>query len=78
LVSRLLKTKETPEKEADTAEIVVDYVKEVERELENILGRKVKLVDNRKKGKIEIEFYGADDREKLIKNLMLIGKLNNK
>ena len=78
LVSRLLKTKETPEKEVDTAEIVVDYVKEVERELENILGRKVKLVDNRKKGKIEIEFYGADDREKLIKNLMLIGKLNNK
>lgn len=79
LVSRLLKTK-TPEKETetDTAEIVVDYVKEVERDLENILGRKVKLVDNRKKGKIEIEFYGADDREKLIKNLMLLGKLNNK
>jgi len=78
LVSRLLKTREAPEKETDTAEIVVDYVKEVERDLENILGRKVKLVDNRKKGKIEIEFYGADDREKLIKNLMLLGKLNNK
>ena len=77
LVSRLLKSK-TPEKEVDTAELVVDYVKEVERDLENILGRKVKLVDNRKKGKIEIEFYGADDREKLIKNLMLLGKLNNK
>ncbi|MBR3690596.1 MAG: ParB/RepB/Spo0J family partition protein [Eggerthellaceae bacterium] len=77
LVSRLLKAK-APEKETDATEIVVDYVKEVERELENILGRKVKLVDNRKKGKIEIEFYGADDREKLIKNLMLLGKLNNK
>ena len=77
LVARLTKpVKEEEEKPAD--EIVVDYVREVERDLENLLGRKVKLVDSKKKGKIEIEFYGADDREKLIKNLMLLGKLNNK
>ena len=77
LVARLTKpVKEEAEKPAD--EIVVDYVREVERDLENLLGRKVKLVDSKKKGKIEIEFYGADDREKLIKNLMLLGKLNNK
>ncbi|MBR5261456.1 MAG: ParB/RepB/Spo0J family partition protein [Oscillospiraceae bacterium] len=77
LVARLAKAK-TPEETKTEEEIVVDYVREVERDLENLLGRKVKLVDSKKKGKIEIEFYGADDREKLIKNLMLLGKLNNK
>ena len=57
------------------AVLTVDYAKEVERELENALGRKVKLVDGKKKGKIEIEFYGADDREKLIENLKLFSSL---
>ena len=65
-------TKEEPKTETD---IIVDYVKEVERSLENALGRKVKLVDGKKRGKIEIEFYGADDREALIDKLMLFAKL---
>lgn len=56
----------------------VDYAKEVERELENALGRKVTLVDGRKKGHIELEFYGAEDREKLIENLKLFGSLRRK
>ena len=68
--------KESPEKEPETANsIVVDYVKEVERELENALGRKVKLVEGKKTGRIEIEFYGADDREALINKLRLFGKM---
>ena len=53
----------------------VDYVREVERELESALGRKVRLVDGKKKGRIELEFYGADDREKLIENLRLFSSL---
>ena len=72
LVRRLLTQTETP---APINDIVVDYVREVERELENALGRKVKLVDGKKRGKIEIEFYGADDREALIDKLMLFAKL---
>lgn len=56
----------------------IDYAKEVERELENLLGRKVTLVDGRKKGHIELEFYGAEDREKLIENLKLFGSLRRK
>lgn len=72
LVARM--AKEAPEKPA-VSDIVVDYVREVERDLENVLGRKVKLVDSRKKGRIEIEFYGADDREALINNLLLFGRM---
>lgn len=53
----------------------VDYVRELERELENALGRKVRLIDGKKKGRIELEFYGAEDREKLIENLRLFSSL---
>lgn len=77
LVARL--SAEKPQKEEKSSSgIIVDYVKEVERELENALGRKVKLVDNRKKGRIELEFYGADDRENLINNLLLFAKLRGR
>ena len=65
-----------PKKQAPVpAVMTVDYVREAERELESALGRKVKLIDGKKKGKIEIEFYGADDREKLIENLKLFSSL---
>ena len=47
----------------------VDYAAEVEKELGEIFGRRVHLVNSRKNGKIEIEFYGADDRENLIEML---------
>ena len=67
--------KEPKKQTAAPSVLTVDYVKEAERELENALGRKVKLVDGKKKGKIEIEFYGADDREKLIENLRLFSSL---
>lgn len=72
LVARMLKAKPEPENESS---IIVDYVREVEKSLENALGRKVKLVDGKKGGRLEIEFYGADDREALINNLMLFAKM---
>ena len=53
----------------------VDYIRELERELESALGRKVRLVDGKKKGRIELEYYGAEDREKLIDNLRLFSSL---
>lgn len=74
LVARLIKEAPAPAP-VDPMAVPVDYVREVERELEGALGRKVKLVDGKKKGRIEIEFYGADDREKLIDNLKLFSSL---
>lgn len=76
LAARLAKAQSEPKKEEPNA-VSVDYVREVERELENALGRKVKLVDGRKKGRIEIEFYGSEDREKLIENLRLFSSLRS-
>ena len=54
------------EEELSSNTINVDYAAEVSAELSAALGRKVKLTEGRRSGKIEIEFYGADDREALI------------
>ncbi len=65
--------KEKPEEpEFVSNEINVDYAAEISTELSGILGRKVKLTEGRRTGKIEIEFYGADDREALINALKKI------
>lgn len=74
LVKRLLIDKNRPQK----LDIEIDYVREVEKSLENALGRKVKLHDGKKIGKLEIEFYGSNDREQLINNLMLFSKMRSK
>ena len=63
-----------PEPEEDKSKITVDYAAEVANRLSLALGRKVKLVDGKKTGKIELEFYGADDREALIEALIGLKK----
>ena len=44
----------------------VDYVKECEKSLSKHLGRGVKIVRGRKKGRIELEYYGLDDLNGLL------------
>ncbi len=65
LAANILKEPVKSEENASNA-INVDYAAEVSAELSAVLGRKVKLTEGRRSGRIEIEFYGADDREALI------------
>lgn len=79
LASRLLKAPPEDKGLASPSDrVLVNYTREIEHELENLLGRKVKLVDGVKKGHIELEFYGSDDRENLIENLKLFSSLRRK
>ena len=72
LAARLLKQpKQQPQ---ETNEIRVDYAAEVSSQLSKVWGRKVRLTDGRKIGKIEIEYYGAEDREALIELLSNLKK----
>jgi ParB family chromosome partitioning protein len=50
-------------------EIAVDYIDVLQRELGENLGRKVKIVNGKKKGRIEIEYYGNDDLNQLVEFL---------
>ena len=43
-----------------------NYLAETEERLSQTLGRKVKFISGKKKGRCEIEFYGLDDLDELI------------
>ena len=65
LVKRLLAAAEKPPKaEKDPNE--VDYAAAAERDLGTRLGRRVHIVSGRKKGKLELEYYGMDDLNDLL------------
>ena len=60
-----------PEKEVTMA---IDYVAECEKSLSKHLGRGVKIINGKRKGKFELEFYGQDDLQTLLDALMQIKK----
>ncbi len=54
--------------------LAVDYVAECEKSLSKHLGRGVKIINGKRKGKFELEFYGQDDLQALLDALMQIKK----
>ena len=69
LVKRLsAEKKEAQVKDPDE----VDYLAEAQNELKARLCRGVKIVPGRKKGRIELEFYGVDDLNDLLDALAVI------
>lgn len=69
LVAALMK--EPKEKSSETRK-GIDYAAIMSTQLGESLGRKVNIVDGRKRGRIELEYYGADDREALLAALMTL------
>ena len=58
----------TPKQEQPT--LAVDYVAECEKSLSKHLGRGVKIINGKRKGKFELEFYGQEDLQNLLDALM--------
>lgn len=52
----------------------VDYLAECEKELTAGLGRKVRIVSGKSKGRIELEYYGQEDLQQLYDALQTIRK----
>lgn len=50
------------------------YARALGDELTGSLGRRVRIIEGRKKGRIELEYYDSDDRERLIDALRGAGK----
>jgi len=57
------------EKKEKTVPLSVDYVGECEKLLTKQLGRKVKIVNGKRKGRFELEFYGQDDLQRVYEAL---------
>ena len=64
---------ETPEKPAKDP-LTVNYAEEAAKELGERLGRGCRIVTGRKKGRIELEYYGTDDLNDLLDALHAIRK----
>ena len=56
------------------AGLIVDYAQEAARDLGNTLGRGCRIVSGKKKGRIELEYYGVDDLNELLEALHTIKK----
>lgn len=54
--------------------LAVDYVAECEKNLAKQLGRGVKIVNGKRKGRFELEFYGEEDLQTLLDALMKLGR----
>ena len=54
--------------------LAVDYIGECEKSLSKHLGRGVKIVSGKRKGRFELEYYGAEDLQNLLDALMSIKK----
>ena len=59
-----------PEKKEVPVTLAVDYVAECEKSLSKHLGRGVKIVNGKRKGRFELEFYGQEDLQNLLDALM--------
>ena len=57
-----------------TITLAVDYVAECEKTLSKHLNRGVKIVNGKRKGRFELEFYGPEDLQVLLDALMKLEK----
>ena len=72
LLCRNMSKEAVPQKE--TPVMKINYVAECEKQLSKHLGRGVKIVNGKRKGRFELEFYGQDDLQVLLDTLMKIQK----
>ena len=61
-------------KEEKVPTLAIDYVAECEKNLSKHLGRGVKIINGKRKGRFELEFYGQDDLQNLLDALMKLQK----
>lgn len=63
-IEKLARRKAKPVHEEET-NYKYNYVRTVEKKIEEFLGRKTRIIIGKNKGKIELEYYSEDDLEKL-------------
>lgn len=70
----LCKNMTKPPEKPKPISLAVDYVAECEKSLSRQLGRGVRIVNGKRKGKFELEFYGQEDLQALIEALSKLPK----
>jgi ParB family transcriptional regulator, chromosome partitioning protein len=78
---QLVKKMNAPEVEPEPEKkdpLAVDYAAVAAKELGDKLGRRVKIVSGKRKGRLELEYYGVDDLNDLLEALAMIKKYQKK
>lgn len=68
---------ETPPTEKQEDPLSVDYAALAAKDLGDVLGRRVKIVNGKRKGRLELEYYGVDDLNDLLDALKALPKRNS-
>ena len=63
-----------PKPEPEPQPLAVNYIAECEKTLSKSLGRGVKIVNGKRKGRFELEFYGQEDLQRLYEALQALSK----
>ncbi len=72
LAARLCREQKKPRQPEDP--LAVDYAAEVAEELSRLLGRRIRLREGKRGGRLELDYYSPEDREALIESLRRLGK----
>ena len=64
--------REIPAEPEHKRHLEVNYIAECEKNLSKHLGRGVKIVNGKRKGRFELEYYGQDDLQNLLDALMTL------
>ena len=69
-LEKIIKLESKPEKEPKKEDLNLKLaILELEKRASELIGSKVKISSGKNKGKIEIEYYGNDDLERILKRL---------
>lgn len=74
MVSRLKKAADKAKNEVSLPAEEIDYASALSEELSSVLGRRVALTEKNNRGKIELFYDNADDREALISTLRALSR----
>ena len=73
LCKKLASGKEIPDEPESAGLPAVDYYEECARDLSRALGRRAKIVAGKRKGRVELEYYGLEDLQLLLDALETLG-----
>ncbi len=69
LCKSMAKQEKAPKPKEKSGEVQVDYVAECEKSLSKHLSRGVRIVPGKRKGRLELEYYGEEDLQRLYEAL---------
>jgi ParB family chromosome partitioning protein len=73
-LEKLVQTEKKPKKEDETDPVEDLIYQSIGQRMQDILGTKVNIIQGKRKGKIEIEYYSPDDLERILDMINQIGQ----